>query len=73
MKKATFQLETLTCPSCINKIENVLGRERGVQEAKVLFHSSKVKVQFDENMTSADKLQNTMAKLGYPVQSAKVS
>lgn len=43
-----FQLEPLTCPSCIKKIEGKVGKMDGVEEVKVLFNSSKVKVDYDE-------------------------
>ena len=69
MKTIRFQLETLTCPSCINKIESVMNREKGVEEAKVLFNSSKVKVSFDENIINAEALAELIKKLGYPVLS----
>ncbi len=73
MRKAVYQLETLTCPSCIKKIEGVLGREAGVEEVKVLFNSSKVRAQFNEDVVSANQLQAVIEKLGYPVLAAKTS
>lgn len=73
MKKAVYQLETLTCPSCIKKIEGVLGREEGVEEVKVLFNSSKVRAQYNEDVVSAEQLQEIIVNLGYPVLSAKTS
>lgn len=69
MKTVRFQLEVLTCPSCINKIEGVLKKEDGVENAKVLFNSSKVKVDYKEDKTSSDKLAGLIEKLGYPVLS----
>lgn len=69
MKTVKFQLETLTCPSCIKKIEGVLNRKNGVENSKVLFHSSKVKVMYDETKTSANELADAIQKLGYPVLS----
>ncbi|MFG6115622.1 heavy-metal-associated domain-containing protein [Halobacillus sp. MO56] len=73
MRIIKLQLEPLTCPSCIKKIEGSLGKIEGVQAAKVLFHSSKVKVQFDESIVSAGELEATIEGLGYPVVSTKVS
>ena len=49
MKKAVFGLEPLSCPSCIKKIEGTVGKMDGVEEVKVLFNSSKVRAQFDED------------------------
>ncbi|NWN95638.1 MAG: heavy-metal-associated domain-containing protein, partial [Bacillus sp. (in: Bacteria)] len=56
MKKAVMQLETLTCPSCMKKIEGALDKVEGVENVKVLFNASKAKVDFDEAKVSADKL-----------------
>ncbi len=67
MKKVKFQLEELTCPSCINKIEGILSKQTGVIESKVLFHSNKVKVDYDEMTASPDTLREVIEKLGYPV------
>lgn len=41
MKKATIQLETLTCPSCVQKIEQATKSQVGVEKesVKVLFNS----------------------------------
>ena len=69
MKTAKFQLETLTCPTCVNKIEGVLSKESGVEEAKVLFNSSKVKVTYDEDKVTSGELSALIQKLGYPVLS----
>ncbi|MGB6177897.1 heavy-metal-associated domain-containing protein [Carnobacterium sp.] len=73
MSKAVYQLESLTCPSCIKKIESTLSKTKGVESVKVLFNSSKVKTEFNESMIEATKIQETIQKLGYPVLSAKVS
>ena len=73
MKTVRFKLEVLTCPSCINKIEGVLKKEDGVENAKVLFNSSQVKVEYNEDKTSADKLAGLIEKLGYPVLSHKAA
>ncbi|MHA6259918.1 heavy-metal-associated domain-containing protein [Sporosarcina sp. CAU 1771] len=73
MKKVVFGLEPLSCPSCIKKIEGSLKKMDGVQDAKVLFHSGKVRAQFDDSIVQAEDIQNVIVKLGYPVLSQKVS
>ena len=69
MKTINIQLETLTCPSCINKIEGVLNKQNGVDDAKVMFNSSKVKVTYNEEETNPKELSEIIEKLGYPVLS----
>lgn len=73
MAKAVFQLEDLTCPSCIKKIETTLNKTAGVHSAKVLFNSSKVKTEFDATQIEAKKVEETIEKLGYEVVSTKIS
>ncbi|WP_420707407.1 heavy-metal-associated domain-containing protein [Paenibacillus sp. 1001270B_150601_E10] len=48
MITVTFQLEPLTCPSCIKKIEKILSKTAGVDHVIVMFNASKVKVNYDE-------------------------
>nr|WP_300006273.1 cation transporter [Tissierella sp.] len=73
MKKATIQLETLTCPSCTLKVEGAVKKLEGVEDdtIKVLFNSSKVKLDFDEEKTSLEEIEAAITKVGYEVESAK--
>lgn len=73
MRTAQFVTEPFTCPSCITKIENVVGKVAGVDTAKVLFNSNKVKVSFDEELVSAEAIAESISNLGYPVLSHKVA
>ncbi len=69
MQKATIQLETLTCPSCMQKIENGVKALDGVnkESLKVLFNSSKVRVEFDDEKISIKDIEAAIDKLGYEV------
>ncbi|NLY10254.1 MAG: heavy-metal-associated domain-containing protein [Firmicutes bacterium] len=71
MTTKTFQMETLTCPSCVAKIEGMLKRTKGVEESEVLFNASKVKVTFDESVISAETIQENIEKLGFEVLGVK--
>ena len=73
MSKAVFQLEPLTCPSCIKKIETTLNKTAGVDKVTVLFNFSKVKTEFDNSQIKASQLEEIIKNLGYQVSSAKVS
>jgi copper chaperone len=70
MTTTSYKLQTLTCPSCIVKIEKALGEQPGVKDAKVYFNSSKVKVSHNEDAdTSLTK--KTIENLGYEVLDEK--
>lgn len=74
MQKATIQLETLTCPSCMQKIENGVKSLDGVskESLKVLFNSSKVRVEFDDEKVSIKEIEHVIDKLGYEVLKSQV-
>jgi copper ion binding protein len=74
MKAATIQLETLTCPSCLQKIEGAVKRLDGIDtdSLKVLFNSSKVKVNFDEDKVAIDQIEGAITNMGYEVLKTNV-
>ena len=74
MKKATIQLETLTCPSCLQKIEKAVKYLEGVdkENVNILFNSSKVKLNFDDEKLSIDQIENAITALGYEVKKSQV-
>ncbi len=74
MQSATIQLETLTCPSCAQKIENATKALNGVEKGsvRVLFNSSKVKFNFDEGKISIEAVEKAIASLGYEVKKSQV-
>ena len=74
MQKATIQLETLICPSCVQKIENATKALGGVEKesVKVLFNSSKVKFDFDAEQISIEDVEKAITALGYEVIKSQV-
>lgn len=74
MQKATIQLETLTCPSCVQKIENAVKSLNSVEKdsVKVLFNSSKVKFDFDDEKLSVEDVEKAITALGYEVKKSQV-
>ncbi len=74
MKSATLQLETLTCPSCMLKVEGALKSLDGIEKdsATVSFNTSKVKLNFDEEKVSIKEIEGAITKLGYDVLKTRV-
>ena len=74
MQKATIQLETLSCPSCLQKIDNAVKGLNGVEKdsVKVMFNSSKVKANFDSEAVTIENIEKTIEDLGYPIIKSKV-
>ncbi len=74
MKKATIQLDTLTCPSCAKKIDSAVRALDGVEKdsVSVLFVSSKVKLAFDEGRLAVGDIEKAITALGYDVIKSQV-
>ena len=74
MSKATIQLESLTCPSCFQKIDNAVKGLDGVEKesVNVMFNSSKVKLNFDDSKIDINKIEEAISKLGYEVKKSSV-
>jgi copper chaperone CopZ len=74
MQKANIQLETLTCPSCIQKIEGAVGGLKGIDKdsLKVMFNASRVKVNFNDKEISIEKIEKAIQNLGYGVKKSRV-
>ncbi len=74
MKKAVIQLGTLTCPSCALKIGSAVKSLAGVEKesVNVLFNSSKVKLNFDDETLSVEEIEKAISALGYDVIKSQV-
>ena len=74
MKTVTIQLETLTCPSCIQKIEGAMKKIDGVDQetVKVMFNASRVKANFEGDKTTLEEIEKTITRMGYTVEKLKV-
>lgn len=74
MQKAVITLETLSCPSCLQKIESAVKGLDGVEKesVEVLFNSSRVRTNFDSNAVSIEAIEKSIEDLGYPVIRSRV-
>ncbi|SHE46389.1 Heavy-metal-associated domain-containing protein [Tissierella praeacuta DSM 18095] len=63
----TYQLETLTCPNCVAKIEGMMKKTKGISEGEVLFNTSRVRINFDEDILSSEDIIAKIEKLGFDV------
>lgn len=74
MQKATIQLGTLTCPSCVRKIDSAVRLLNGVDKDSltVSFNTSKVKFDFDEGKLSVADVEKAITVLGYDVLKSQI-
>lgn len=75
MEKAIIQLDGLSCPSCMQKIESAVKALDGVDQesVKVLFNLNKVRVNFEPEVIAIREINGAIEKLGYSVIETKVA
>ncbi|HLQ96597.1 MAG TPA: heavy-metal-associated domain-containing protein [Pseudogracilibacillus sp.] len=75
MQKAVIHLETLSCPSCLQKIEKAVKGVAGVEKdsVEVLFNSSRVRTNFDAEAVSIEEIEKAIETMGYPVIRSRVN
>ncbi|NLN16408.1 MAG: heavy-metal-associated domain-containing protein [Firmicutes bacterium] len=67
MKTVRLRLEELACPTCAQKIGQVLEREKGVHSARVAYATATATVEYDPELIDLDRITQVIAKLGYKV------
>lgn len=67
-KEISFDISGMTCAACTQRIEKGLLNMEGVKEASVNLASEKASVNFDENETTLQEMQQTVEELGYGVR-----
>ena len=63
-----IRLETLTCPSCVAKIEKGVSQMEGVETVDVGFNTSTVRVSYDEKKVDANVIEQRIKDLGFALR-----
>ena len=71
MKQTIIQVQTLTCPSCVRRIELAVSKLVGVRQVDVKFNASKVVVLYEEENQTSTNIVETIEKMGYPCLSVQ--
>jgi copper chaperone CopZ len=53
------------------KLEGMLKQTDGVKEFEVFFNSSKIKLEYDENVVDSETIKNKITRLGFEVLKGK--
>ena len=68
MKSSSFKIEGMSCSACANRVERVVKKMNGVEEASVNFATETLLVKFDEAKVAASKIEEIVVKAGYSVR-----
>lgn len=67
MERKTLKITGMTCASCVQRIEKVVGRLEGVQEVSVNLATEKMTVKMDEQKVSLPIIEERIEKLGFGI------
>ena len=68
LMRETLNIDGMTCSGCELRIESKLKKMDGVKDAKASFVNSTVEVAYDRQITSIEKITQTIEKLDYKVK-----
>ena len=68
MKSSSFKIDGMTCSACANRVERVVKKMNGVEEASVNFATETLLVKFDDAKIDAPKIEEAIVKAGYSVR-----
>ena len=68
MKSSSFKIEGMSCSACANRVERVVKKMNGVEEASVNFATETLLVKFDDAKIDAPKIEAAIVKAGYSVR-----
>ena len=68
MKSSSFKIDGMTCSACANRVERVVKKMNGVEEASVNFATETLLVKFDYAKIDAPKIEEAIVKAGYSVR-----
>ncbi len=73
MVSKAFKIDGMTCSACANRVERVIKKLEGVEEAGVNFATETLNMKYDEKKLSAADIEVAIQKAGYKVHKNEVS
>ena len=71
MQTEIVKVTGMTCGGCTSKVTNALKAVTGVGDANVSLSAGEATVQYDERVTSPEKLKSAVKGAGYGVDAAQ--
>ena len=65
MKNQVFNIRGMTCAACAQRIEKIVGRMPGVEQASVNLANEKLFIRYDSSVLSLSAIREAVAKIGY--------
>ncbi|WP_297712284.1 heavy metal translocating P-type ATPase [Clostridium sp.] len=63
-----FKINGMTCSACANRIEKVVSKMEGVEEANVNFATETLTVNYDDKIITQEDIEQKVEKIGFKIQ-----
>ena len=73
MQTELLKVTGMTCGGCTSNVTRALKALNGVGDVKVSLSAGEATVQFDERLTSTEKLKSAVKRAGYEVDAANTA
>ncbi len=67
MRKETIKLSGMTCAACAQRVQKVVSKQIGVENANVNFATEKLVIEYEEEKITHTAIKEAIEKLGYGV------
>ncbi len=68
MRSKAFKIDGMTCSACANRVERVIKKLEGVEEAGVNFATETLSMKYDEDKLNTTDIEVAIEKAGYKVR-----
>ena len=73
MQTEIVKVTGMTCGGCISNVTHALKAVSGVRDVDVSLSAGEARVQFDERLTSSEKLKSAVKDAGYGVDTSNTT
>lgn len=67
MKKISFNIPSLGCSECSEKIRDTIKSVSGVESLTVNLKSQQLDIEYDSSVIDPDTIKNTISEMGYDI------
>ena len=65
LRHYVFKIEGMSCAACANRVEKIVKRQVGIEQATVNFASEKLLVSLDEEIITVEQIKEKVEKAGF--------
>ncbi|MEK6582768.1 MAG: heavy metal-associated domain-containing protein [Nitrospirota bacterium] len=68
LKQVNIQVEGISCTGCATDIETILRNTDGILDAKVIYATGMIKIEYDPSEIKTDQIFSIVKKIGFNIK-----